>query len=67
MQTRLWWRLWRLRLARVWSQAVDIVLVFLAEIWPSRREDFFVFNLLYKEFYKFLTFNAICEDDRAVN
>jgi hypothetical protein len=48
MQTRLWWRLWRLRLARVWSQAVDFVLVILAEIWPSRREDFFVFNLLYK-------------------
>jgi hypothetical protein len=32
MQIRLWWCLWRLYLAGIWSQAVGFVLVGLVEI-----------------------------------
>jgi hypothetical protein len=59
---------WRnMRLVGVWRQGVGFVLVRLARIWLSRREDSIIFNILKKTYYKFCTFNAICKDNAAVN
>jgi hypothetical protein len=30
-------------------------------------EDVFTFNLLYKEIYKFCSFNAVCVENGAIN
>jgi hypothetical protein len=42
---------WRsMRLSGVWSQAVGFLLVCFVALWrQSPREDFFTFNLLYKD------------------
>jgi hypothetical protein len=40
------WR--RLHLVGVWSQAVNFLLMRLAGIWLSRREDVFTFDFLQK-------------------
>jgi hypothetical protein len=65
MQKRLWWSLW-------WGLAESGVRrsVLCWCVWQesgfSSREDIFTFNLLFKTFYKFCTFNAICKDN-AIN
>jgi hypothetical protein len=33
----------------------------------NRHKDVFIFNLLYIDFYKVCTFNAICKDNTAIN
>jgi hypothetical protein len=44
---------WRsLHLSGFWSQAVGFVLCVWQESGFSRRDDVFIYNLLYKEFYK---------------
>jgi hypothetical protein len=50
----------------VWRES-GLVLVRLQESSFSRREDVFTFDLVYKETYKFCTFNAICKDNAAIN
>jgi hypothetical protein len=58
------WR--RLRLARLWSQAVGFVLVRLEGIWLQSRADVFTLNLLYEK-YKFCTSNTIFKSSAAIN
>jgi hypothetical protein len=36
-------------------------------VFGSRHEDVFMFNLLYKDFYKFCTSRAICKDNAISN
>jgi hypothetical protein len=67
MQTRLSWALVESAFGgSLKSGGRFCVLVFSRNL-TCRREDVFTFNLLEKKFYKFCTFNAICNANDAKN
>jgi hypothetical protein len=55
----------------VWRKSGVRRSFYVGAVWQesgfSRHEDVFTFNLLFKKFYKFCTFNAICEGNAAIN
>jgi hypothetical protein len=55
------------RESRVWSQAVDLVLVVLTGSAFNRHEDIFLSSMYLIKKYKFRDFNSICKDNAAIN